>query len=148
MRGFVRKKEARRHMKRPNRSSTSTSIAVGAAAVGLLLITTVACGGGGGGGEGPSQAERVAAGKARFEKTCSTCHGKDATGMPKLGKNLHENQFIQSKTDDEMVKFIETGRPAWDPANTRGVDMPPRGGDPTLTESDIRNIVAFLRTLQ
>jgi mono/diheme cytochrome c family protein len=134
-------------MKRLSGADKWTSFAVWTTIFGVLAVIAASCEGGGGGGE-PSAAERVAAGKARFEKTCSTCHGKDATGMPKLGKNLHENQFIQSKTDDEMVKFIETGRPAWDPANTRGVDMPPRGGDPTLTEKDIRNIVAFLRTLQ
>lgn len=120
---------------------------VGVVALIVALVSLAACGGGGG-AKAPSAAERAAAGQARFQKTCATCHGKDAKGMPKLGKNLHENQFIQSKTDDEMVKFIETGRPAWDPANTRGVDMPPRGGDPTLTEKDIRNIVAYLRTLQ
>lgn len=130
---------------RRNREAVGGAVSV--AALILALVGLASCGGGGG-PKAPSAADRVAAGQARFQKTCSTCHGKDAKGMPKLGKNLHENQFIQSKTDDEMVKFIETGRPAWDPANTRGVDMPPRGGDPTLTENDIRNIVAFLRTLQ
>jgi len=68
--------------------------------------------------------------------------------MPRRGKNLHGDEFIRSKTNDELVKFIQTGRPAWDPANTRGVDMPPRGGDPTLSDQDIHNIVAYLRTLQ
>ena len=68
--------------------------------------------------------------------------------MPKLGKNLHRNEFARSKSDDDLVEFLKVGRPAFDPLNERGVDMPPRGGDPALTDDDLRLIVAYVRSIQ
>ncbi|WP_448601203.1 hypothetical protein [Thermoflexus hugenholtzii] len=44
------------------------------------------------------------------------------------------------------MEFIKKGRPATDPANTTGVDMPPKGGNPALTDQDLADIIAFLRT--
>lgn len=89
----------------------------------------------------------AAAGKEAFAKTCVSCHGPDAKGLPKLGKDLTTSEFIKSKTDQELVDFLKVGRPASDPLNTQGVDMPPKGGNPALTEDDLKNIVAFLRTI-
>jgi disulfide bond formation protein DsbB len=56
--------------------------------------------------------------------------------------------FVKSQTDAQLVAFIKQGRPANDPANTTRVEMPPRGGIPTLTDAQLADIVAFLRTLQ
>ena len=92
-------------------------------------------------------AEVVEEGKQLFLNTCSTCHGPDAKGLPGLGKNLHDNQYVRSHTDEEMLEFLKTGRPASDPLNTTGVDMPPRGGNPSLTDEDLQKIIAYLRTL-
>lgn len=110
----------------------------------VLLVLATACGGGSGGG---SADPAVAAGKAIFDRICATCHGKDAKGLPKLGKNLHDNEFTQSQSDQELVEFLKTGRPATHPLNETGVDMPPRGGDPSISDADLVNVVAFLRTL-
>ena len=49
---------------------------------------------------------------------------------------------------DELGASLEVGRPTSDPANTTGVDMPPKGGNPSLSEEDIDHIVAYLRTVQ
>lgn len=87
-------------------------------------------------------------GKEKFAGTCTACHGPDAKGMPGLGKDLHSNAFLAEKTDDEMVAFLKVGRPATDPLNTTKVDMPPKGGNPALSDEDLLNIVAFLRTLK
>lgn len=103
----------------------------------------LACGGGGG-----ADPAVVAAGEKHFMSTCATCHGKDAMGLPKLGKKLHDNEFVQSKSDSELVTFLKTGRPASHPLNTTGIDMPPKGGNPALSEEDLKAIVAYLRTLQ
>jgi disulfide bond formation protein DsbB len=100
------------------------------------------------GDEAETHAGDPVAGKVVFEGTCATCHGPDATGIEGLGKNLHDNQFVQSKTDEEMIAFIKTGRPATDPLNTTGVDMPPKGGNPALNDDDLANVLAFVRTLQ
>lgn len=117
--------------------------------LGTILLTTLACGGSGStSADSGASPQQVAAGKQRFQRTCATCHGPEAEGVPNLGKDLHDNEFVRSNSDAELVEFLKVGRPAWDPANTRGVDMPPKGGDPTLTEEDMRNIVAYLRTIE
>lgn len=80
--------------------------------------------------------------------SCGACHGPDGLGVPNLGKNLVESEFVHSLSDDELVDFVKTGRPIWDADNTTGIDMPPKGGNPTLTDDDIYAIVAYLRTLR
>ena len=67
--------------------------------------------------------------------------------MPNLGKDLHGNEFVKSQSDDQMMQFIIEGRPATHPDNTRGVDMPPRGGNPALTDADIQMIIAYMRSI-
>jgi cytochrome c5 len=96
---------------------------------------------------GPSP-EEVAQGRTVFQKTCAVCHGADAHGMPKLGKDLHSNEFVRRRSDAEIVQFLKKGRPAGDPLNEGKIDMPPKGGNPALTDDDLRLIVVFLRTLQ
>jgi disulfide bond formation protein DsbB len=106
------------------------------------------------GGEATRAPEQVAssgdaaAGEEVFAGTCASCHGPDAKGLPGLGKDLHNNQFVAERTDDDMVAFIKVGRPAGDPLNTTGVDMPPKGGNPALTDQDLLNVVAYVRNLK
>ena len=125
------------------RSSFAAFRSLAAVSAVLMLAQLVtACGGG-----GPSP-EQVAAGREKFLKTCAQCHGQDANGMPKLGKGLHDNQFVQARNDQEMVEFLKIGRRPTDPLNTTGVDMPPRGGNPALTDQDLLSIIQFVRSLQ
>jgi len=91
--------------------------------------------------------EQVARGEQLFA-TCAACHGPDAHGITGLGKDLVAGEFANTTPDDELVTFIMTGRPIWDPANTTMVDMPPKGGNPTFTQEDIEAIVAYIRSLQ
>jgi disulfide bond formation protein DsbB len=79
--------------------------------------------------------------------TCSACHGPDARGLPKLGKNLIESEFVHSLNDQDLLTFVKTGRPSWDALNTTGIDMPPKGGNPAFTDEDILAIIAYIRTL-
>lgn len=87
-------------------------------------------------------------GHTKFVAACSACHGPDGAGIEKLGKPLTTSAFVKSKTDAELITFIKSGRPIWDAENTTGVDMPPKGGNPALTEEDINDIVGFIRALQ
>ena len=109
-------------------------------------LTTVACGGGG--KESSVASADAAAGHDLFKRTCATCHGPNGEGMPKLGKNLHANEFVKGTSDAELVEFIKRGRPAGHPENTQGVDMPPKGGNPMLTDADMSGIVVYMRSLQ
>lgn len=92
-------------------------------------------------------AEQVSAGERNYLGVCSACHGTDAHGITGLGKTLVSSEFINSQTDDSLVQFIIAGRPIWDAANTTGVEMPARGGNPGLSDEDIHNIVAYIRVL-
>jgi mono/diheme cytochrome c family protein len=96
----------------------------------------------------PTPAGDAAAGETAFMGTCVSCHGPDGKGIAGLGKDLTTSDFVAQHTDDELIQFISTGRPASDPLNTTGVDMPPKGGNPVLNETDLKNIIAYLRTLQ
>lgn len=88
------------------------------------------------------------AGKTKFEATCSVCHGPDAKGIAGLGKDLTTSTFATELPDPELVTFLIKGRDPGDPANTTGIAMPPRGGNPAVTDKDLADIVAYLRTLQ
>ena len=114
------------------------------ASLASVLLLVAACGGGGG---GEAVSEEVAQGHKLFKQTCATCHGPNGEGMPRLGKNLNDNQFTKSMSDAELVQFLKEGRPATHPDNTRGVDMPPKGGNPAITDEDLALIVAYLRTI-
>ena len=105
----------------------------------------------------PQAAEPVAAvegdpvaGEAIYQSTCVACHGPDAKGVQGLGKSLHpsDSEFIQEKSNEELVAFIKQGRQPDDPLNTTGVAMPPKGGNPALSDEDIQNVVAYMRTLE
>ena len=109
----------------------------------LLLA---ACGGGGP-QPTPTPFGDPAAGRQAFLATCVACHGQEAKGVPGLGKDLTTSEFLRSQTDEQMLAFLIAGRPASDPLNTTGVDMPPRGGNPVFTDTDLKNIVSYLRTL-
>jgi len=103
--------------------------------------TTTTASSSGGGKSGGS-------GEDMYASSCSSCHGADAKGLPKLGKDLTTSAFLKGMSDDEAVAFVKVGRTASDPENTTGVAMPPKGGNPSLSDKDIAAIVTYLRTLQ
>jgi len=96
---------------------------------------------------GPSDAELIASGEKDFS-TCAGCHGADATGVIGLGKNLVGSDFITNISDSDLAALIKTGRTSSDPANTTGIDMPPKGGNPALNDEKIDGLVAYIRSLQ
>lgn len=107
--------------------------------------TTVA-GGDGGGGE--AAGGDAGAGAGVYSSTCQACHGSDGVGIDGLGKALAASDFVQSLSDDELATMIKVGRDTSDPENTTGVAMPPKGGNPALSDTDLQHVVAYLRTLQ
>ncbi len=81
----------------------------------------------------------AAAGKAVFQQHCSPCHGQDAMGNTPVAKafnadlNLHD-QKAQSLKDSEIADIIKNGKGK----------MPK---PPGVNESDIPNLIAYIRTL-
>lgn len=92
-------------------------------------------------------AEYIASGAALFASSCSSCHGKDARGIQGNGKDLVTSTFCRSLDDDALLAFIQKGRDPSDPANTTGVGMPAKGGNPALSEDDLLDIIDYVRSL-
>ncbi len=90
----------------------------------------------------------AAHGEALFNQVCIACHGVGGEGIEGLGKPLPTSTFVASLSDRELLDFVKTGRPANHPDNTTGVDMPPKGGNPALTDQDILDIISYIRILQ
>ncbi len=117
----------------------------------LLLAALILSACGGGASASPTPEGPIGdpvAGKQKYDGTCVACHGPDAKGVTGLGKDLTTSTFVKGLSDAEFVVFVTKGRPTGDPANTSGVDMPPKGGNPALTDQDLADIVAYIRTLQ
>lgn len=87
----------------------------------------------------------VAAGRDIYLQYCAVCHAPDAGGIPGLGKDLIESEFVQNNNDEDLRTFIIQGRTIDDPANTTGVAMPARGGNSILSDSEIDQIIVYLR---
>lgn len=112
------------------------------AALGFVALLAGGCG-----ASAPS-AERIAAGRELYLTTCAVCHGPDAKGVVLLGKDLHANEFVKSLSDAELVAFLVDGRPVTHPLNERGIAMPPRGGNPSLSDDELGSIADYLRSIQ
>lgn len=103
--------------------------------VAFALLTLTACG---------STPER--AGQTDYLRVCATCHGSEGQGIGILGSPLTTSEML-AWNDDEIVEFLKKGRMPKDPDNKTGMLMPPRGGDPRLTDEDLQNIVTHMRFL-
>ncbi len=108
-----------------------------------------------GGGQQPGVAQKAALqkgdpakGKDLYVQSCSACHGPDATGVKGLGKDMTTSEFVRTRTDEQLLEYTLKGRTPDDPLNTTGVAMPPKGGNPALTDQQIMDIIAHIRTLQ
>lgn len=76
------------------------------------------------------------AGKRVFASTCAGCHGLDGKGSERA-PNIADRPAIQQLSDTQLSGIIENGVP--------GTGMPPFH---SLESSQVRAVVAYLRTLQ
>lgn len=91
--------------------------------------------------------DMVVAGEGLFraEGFCYTCHGADGRGVPHLGADLTDGEWLH--TDGSyggIVERIRAGVTA--EASTVGVPMPPRGGA-RLSDEQVRAVAAYVWTL-
>ena len=91
--------------------------------------------------------DAVARGKKAYI-SCMACHGKDATGVKNMGKDLVNSPFVERLSDQALADFIKKGRGPTDPDNTTKIAMPPKGGNPALKDEQIKDIVIYLRSLR
>jgi len=80
-------------------------------------------------------------GREKYEETCIACHG--AKGKPTIPgiPDLSSRKGPLNKPNGKLLKGIIDGidRPGADLA------MPPMGGNPDLTEADVRDILSYMR---
>jgi cytochrome c5 len=75
----------------------------------------------------------AADGKAVYDKVCFACHAQSVAGSPRLGDKAAWAPRIKTGIDMLMQSVIK-GKGA----------MPPRGGNPSLTEAEARAAVEFM----
>lgn len=90
----------------------------------------------------------VARGKEIFMTTCITCHGADAKGVKGLGKDLVTSKFAKDLDDAKLAEFITKGRDPGDPLNTTKIAMPPKGGNPALSDQDTLSVSMYVHSVQ
>ena len=83
----------------------------------------------------------IANGKEKYEETCIACHGENGKpaipGLP----DFTSRKGPLTKGNSLLLKSIIEGvdRPDAD------MPMPPMGGNPDLTEDDVRDILSYMR---
>lgn len=83
----------------------------------------------------------VAAGKAIYVQTCIACHGANGKGAIPGVADFTSDDGALAKTDEALIKSITEG--VQSPGSPMA--MPPKGGNPTLTEADIKAVLVYLR---
>ena len=90
-------------------------------------------GGGGKAKGGEVTTAMLAQGKAVYEKTCGVCHATGVAGAPKLGDKAAWKEHIAHGLE-HMAEIAIRGEGA----------MPPRGGNPKLSDAEVRAAVAYM----
>lgn len=85
----------------------------------------------------------ITAGRTLYENNCAVCHGPDGEGAMPGVRSMTVNTGWPKKSDQELVAMIINGVESTDGP----VSMPPKGGNPSLTEEQIHSIVNYLRRL-
>ena len=82
----------------------------------------------------------VAAGKAVYSQTCVACHGADGKGAIPGVADLTKADGALARSDDELIRNITDGFQS--PGAV--LAMPAKGGNPALTEADIKSVLSYL----
>ncbi len=76
---------------------------------------------------------------------CVTCHGQDGSGLPNLGGDLTDEEWVHSDGSYEgIVQTVMDGVTA--DASTVGVPMPAKGGT-NISDEQVRAAAAYVWTL-
>ena len=76
---------------------------------------------------------------------CHACHGPQAKGMPGMGANLTDKEWLHSDGSFEgIVQTITNGVPS-DKASNHSV-MPPKGGS-ALNDAQVKAVAAYVWSL-
>lgn len=76
-------------------------------------------------------------GKEIVEGTCAACHASGALGAPKIGNKAEWSPRLKVGVDG-LVKSAAKGKNA----------MPPRGGDSSLSDADLKAAITYMTTFK
>lgn len=83
-------------------------------------------------------------GRKLFQPYCANCHGLEGAGKKKMGTVLASPQYLQYTTDEQIWISTAYGR-----EDTRmGASLEGLDGARQLSESEISDITAYIRSLQ
>lgn len=105
---------------------------------------------------GGAEAADIAAGKAKYDMFCVTCHGPNGKGDGPVGQSLNPKprDFTNGQwkidtdgdgtagTDTDLRAVIENGAGQYGGSPM----MAPWGG--TMSDDDVKNVIAFIRSLK
>jgi len=70
---------------------------------------------------------------------CFACHGPEAKGIPGLGANLTDSEWIHiDGSYEKIAELITSGT-----TSAAGVAMPPKGGS-AISEADVKAVAAYI----
>ena len=85
--------------------------------------------------------DATAAGKDVYSQTCIACHGAKGKGMIPGVRDLTDPDGALTKSDEELIENISNGMQS--PGSFMA--MPAKGGNPALSEDDIKAVLAYIR---
>lgn len=80
-------------------------------------------------------------GKAVYEQACLACHGADGSGMMPGAPDFTEPRGVLTKPDSELLRNMVAGIQS--PGSPMA--MPPKGGNPALTETELKEVLGYIR---
>jgi mono/diheme cytochrome c family protein len=88
----------------------------------------------------PALAADIQAGRQVYQSTCSACHGTKGKGMLPRMPDLRQPGGVLSQPDSVLLHRIERGyKSAGSP-----IAMPPKGGNGSLTEQQLKDVLAYM----
>ena len=87
-------------------------------------------------------------GAIHYALSFASCHGENGEGIEGVGSALADSPNVSGLTDSELLSIIRDGRAADAEDNRSGIAMPPLGGQPSLTDEQVDDIILYIQTWQ
>ncbi len=78
-----------------------------------------------------------------YQQNCMVCHADDGRGAMPGVSDLSESKRLFSVNESQLVERIKKG------VQVKGspISMPPKGGNPNLTDDDLFKILKYLKEI-